>query len=173
MSTNRGRELSYYAKLVASGEAARKGLVAPFLVWTTGGTDPSTTERVLFTQTGPGAGGLTGEGRAYEVRRASGQSNGGFLQGITVGRSDVNDIAVVDHSISRFHAYFRQEAGVWHLVDAGSKNGTWVGSVKLKHQEDRALTDGQMMTFGHVKMLFLLPQAFVTFVSYMKKGSGP
>ena len=169
MIHNRGRELSIYAKLVASGEPARKALVCPFLVWTSGGAD-SSSDRVLFTQVGPGAGGLTGDGRAYEVKRSTNQPSSGFLKGITVGRSDVNDIAVVDHSISRFHAYFRQESAGWQLVDAGSKNGTWVGATKLRSQESKLVTDGQMVTFGHVKMLFLLPQAFITFVSYMKRG---
>ncbi len=168
MGNNRGRELSIYAKLVASGEPARKAMVCPFLVWTSGGADCSD-ERVLFTRTEPGSGGLSGEGRAYEIKRSTNQPNSGFLKGITLGRSDVNDIAVVDHSISRFHAYFRQEGSSWLLVDAGSKNGTWVGATKLMHQETKALTDGQMVTFGHVKMLFLLPQAFLAFVSYMKR----
>lgn len=168
MGTNRGRELSFYAKLAVSGDAARKALTAPFLVWTAGGA-ASGEERVLFTQTGPGAGGLSGEGRAYEVKRASNSAPGGFLKGITIGRSDVNDIAVVDHSISRFHAYLKQEGSGWQLVDAGSKNGTWVGATRLKAQEGRTVTDGQMVTFGHVKMLFLLPAAFLTFVSYMRK----
>jgi hypothetical protein len=55
-----------------------------------------------------------------------------FPSMITVGRTANNDVVLDDSSISKFHAYFRGKGDSLELVDAGSKNGTWVGEERLE-----------------------------------------
>jgi FHA domain len=57
-----------------------------------------------------------------------------FPSMITVGRTANNDLTIPDIEISKFHAYFRLVAGRpdrVELIDAGSRNGTWVGDHRL------------------------------------------
>lgn len=60
--------------------------------------------------------------RVYPVARRAGSAYGW----ISVGRARNNDISLDDVSVSKFHAYFRQEDGVLYLLDARSRNGTFV-----------------------------------------------
>lgn len=55
-----------------------------------------------------------------------------FPSMITVGRTDNNDLVVPDEQISKFHAFFRLVDDRVELSDAGSRNGTFVGSRKLE-----------------------------------------
>ncbi len=74
----------------------------------------------------------------FELKKVPGRPNAFYRwSGVTVGRIDTNDIVVDDGSVSRFHAYFQKDArtGDWHVVDAESKNGTWVGPLKLQPNE--------------------------------------
>ena len=54
-----------------------------------------------------------------------------FPSMITVGRTDNNDLVVPDEQVSKFHAFFRLVGDRVELSDAGSRNGTFVGSRKL------------------------------------------
>src|SRR5204862_390291 len=55
-----------------------------------------------------------------------------FADRITIGRTHNNDIAIIDHSVSRFHAYVRQVGAGWVVADAGSKNGSWLRGAVLE-----------------------------------------
>jgi hypothetical protein len=62
--------------------------------------------------------------------------NDTFPHMIAVGRTANNDLVVPDVSISKFHAFFTEKTvapggRVFELVDAGSKNGTWVSGIAL------------------------------------------
>jgi pSer/pThr/pTyr-binding forkhead associated (FHA) protein len=50
---------------------------------------------------------------------------------ITVGRTANNDIVIDDTTVSKRHAWFRERAGSLELADAGSRNGTWVSTLRL------------------------------------------
>ncbi len=55
-----------------------------------------------------------------------------FPSMITVGRTDNNDLVIPDEQVSKFHAFFRLLGDRVELSDAGSRNGTFVGSRKLE-----------------------------------------
>ena len=77
-----------------------------------------------------------------------------FPQMITVGRTANNDLVLPDVSVSKFHAFFRGlPGGKGHeLVDAGSKNGTWVVSQELAPRGDGLPVKlGDRLRFGRVE----------------------
>jgi pSer/pThr/pTyr-binding forkhead associated (FHA) protein len=82
--------------------------------------------------------------------------------GITVGRTENNDLVLDHSSISRFHAYFLRDsrAKTWKLVDAESKNGTWVGPLRLERGATAPVQDRTRLRFGYVDMTFLEPESF-------------
>jgi len=164
--------LSSYARLFLTDEAGvRQSQKAPLLVWESpikGKGEPL----LLGTSTG----GSSSRPRAseplvFEVKKGNSRQNA-FGMGVTVGRTDNNDIIVDDNSISRFHAYFLQDAKTyeWKLVDAESKNGTWVGPLKLKAKQSEPLLDLTRVRFGEIEMVFLLPDSFFT---YLQRLMGP
>ncbi|MCE9673514.1 FHA domain-containing protein [Myxococcus stipitatus] len=86
-----------------------------------------------------------------------------FGRGITVGRTGNNDVVLDDGSVSRFHAWFaRDEArsGIL-LTDAGSKNGSFLGGVRLTPRKPVLLEDGARLRFGQVELAFHTPSGFV------------
>jgi pSer/pThr/pTyr-binding forkhead associated (FHA) protein len=51
---------------------------------------------------------------------------------IRIGTAPDNDLVLRDTSVSRSHFEFRRKKGEYAIVDAGSRNGTWVGSLQVK-----------------------------------------
>jgi hypothetical protein len=76
-----------------------------------------------------------------------------FPDRITLGRTANNDVVIADHSVSRLHAYVRQAAG-WVVADAGSKNGSWLGDMPLEPRREVALSPGDIVRFGDVRLTF-------------------
>ncbi|HXU70931.1 MAG TPA: FHA domain-containing protein [Polyangia bacterium] len=75
-----------------------------------------------------------------------------FPSMITVGRTDNNDLVVPDEQVSKFHAFFRLVGDRVELTDAGSRNGTFVGSVKLAARGGGAAVNrGDRFAFGAVE----------------------
>jgi hypothetical protein len=77
-----------------------------------------------------------------------------FADRITIGRTHNNDIAIVDHSVSRFHAYVRQAGGGWVIADAGSKNGSWLRGSALEVRREVALPSKAALLLGEVELTF-------------------
>jgi pSer/pThr/pTyr-binding forkhead associated (FHA) protein len=77
-----------------------------------------------------------------------------FVDLITLGRTTGNDIRVDDHSVSRFHAFFRQRLGHWYLCDSGSKNGTRVAGKQLAPRTEAKLQNRDLIHFGSVEASF-------------------
>ncbi len=79
-----------------------------------------------------------------------------FPSMITVGRARNNDIVVPDALVSKFHAFFRCQDGQWSLEDAGSVNGTRVGSTTVAYKgPPGALRSGDHVWFGEQSFRFL------------------
>ncbi len=73
----------------------------------------------------------------------------------TLGRGEDNTIRVIDDSISRHHAEIvRDPAGVYTLVDKGSRNGTFVGGSRV---DSIALKGGEEIVFGTVRFRYIAP----------------
>jgi pSer/pThr/pTyr-binding forkhead associated (FHA) protein len=58
--------------------------------------------------------------------------------------------------VSRKHARFTCEDGVWHVHDLGSSNGTFVLRNDFERVEDAELEDGQEIAFGNARFVFHL-----------------
>lgn len=86
-----------------------------------------------------------------------------FGRGITVGRTGNNDVVLDDGSVSRFHAWFSREEGPagFLLTDAGSKNGSWAGGVRLVPRRAVPVADGARLRFGQVEVSFYTASGFV------------
>jgi len=90
-----------------------------------------------------------------------------FGRGITVGRTGNNDLILDDGSVSRFHAWFSRGEGDegFLLTDAGSKNGSWAGGVRLTPRRPVAVTDDTRLRFGQVEVTFYVASGFVRMLS--------
>lgn len=74
---------------------------------------------------------------------------------ISLGRALSADIILRHSSISKVHAYVGAEDGVWHVVDAESKNGTSLNGIRLAPRRREALAIGDQLSFGSIEALFL------------------
>lgn len=101
----------------------------------------------------------------FPVKKA-GKAANAFLMGITIGRTQNNDVCLADDSVSRFHAYFDRDpaSDLWRLVDMGSLNGTHVGGVKLTPNQPHVCAAREALVIGKVPMLFLVPETFLAYV---------
>lgn len=77
---------------------------------------------------------------------------------ISVGRTDDNDIAIHDETVSRFHAFLRWDhTGRWFLQDAKSKNGTTIDGLPVPRRGEGdpvELKPGTIVMFGSVTLHF-------------------
>lgn len=69
---------------------------------------------------------------------------------LTVGRGPGNSLLLDDLKVSRHHATLLSERGRLTIVDAGSRNGTWVNDERIR--EERALRDGDRVRIGGSEM---------------------
>ncbi|MCI0673117.1 MAG: FHA domain-containing protein [Myxococcaceae bacterium] len=160
-----GASVLQLALRVQSGERD-VGVDCPVLVWEAQRV-AETAEAPLATQAMRFAAGRPEAGQAvyFEVRKRDDARNA-FAMGITLGRAETNDVPIDDGSVSRFHAWLQQDArtGQWRLVDADSKNGTWVGPLKLASSRPEVLADGARIRLGSVELRFLQPASFLGYL---------
>ena len=86
----------------------------------------------------------------YPLAKKPGAS---FPDRITIGRTSNNDVVIVDHSVSRLHAYVRQ-GDSWIVADAGSKNGSWLDEARLDPRRETQLAPGAVLRLGDVSTTF-------------------
>ncbi|MBL0213097.1 MAG: FHA domain-containing protein [Myxococcales bacterium] len=89
----------------------------------------------------------------YPLAKKPGAS---FPDRITIGRTPNNDIVIVDHSVSRLHAYVRLDGKTWTVADAGSKNGSWLDRSALDARKERRLASKSILRVGDVDLTFFL-----------------
>jgi hypothetical protein len=75
-----------------------------------------------------------------------------FPEMITVGRTSNHDVVLRDITVSKFHAWFKEEGGRWVVVDAGSRNGTRVDGRALSAREPAKVGPGSRVVFGSVEL---------------------
>ncbi len=73
----------------------------------------------------------------------------------TAGRHPDSDIFLDDVTVSRRHAEFDREGGVFTVRDVGSLNGTYVNRERIEEAE---LTGGDEVQIGKFRLLFLTSQ---------------
>jgi pSer/pThr/pTyr-binding forkhead associated (FHA) protein len=76
---------------------------------------------------------------------------------MVIGRATATagwEVALQDPSVSRPHARLSREGNHWRLFDLQSSNGTQVNEEPLTDEAGVLLTDGDMLSFGHTRVLF-------------------
>ncbi len=146
----------------------RDGFTTPLLVWegvsSADGEDP-----LYITVSGVRASKpskpSTGDSLVFEMKKGNSKGNA-FAMGITVGRTEQNDVAIDDASVSRFHAFFQfdPKAQAWKVVDAESKNGTWVNAQKLTGATAQVVMDGARLRFGDIELVYFAPDSFMQYL---------
>jgi hypothetical protein len=79
-----------------------------------------------------------------------------FPDRITIGRTSNNDVVIVDHSVSRLHAYVKLDGARWAVADAGSKSGSWLAGAALTARKERPIASKAALRFGDVELTFYL-----------------
>ena len=87
----------------------------------------------------------------YPLAKKPGAS---FPDRITIGRTPNNDVVILDHSVSRLHAYVKQKG--WLVADAGSKNGSWLRGEALEPRREIPLPSRAILRLGDVDLTFYL-----------------
>lgn len=154
---------NYGLRLLRDEAALRRSVTLPALIW-----ESANLGEVGVMPTLSGFGGTRpegGEAMVYELAKDTTKVNP-FAMGITVGRTGNNDVVIPDPSISRFHAYLQQDAKSmeWRVVDAESRNGTWLGGQRLTPNAPLAVTDGARLRFGSIEVRFLTPESLLAYV---------
>lgn len=70
---------------------------------------------------------------------------------LSIGRGVHNDSRILDTEMSRQHAVFRREHGVWKVTDKNSSNGTFVNG---KLETSAILKQGDQIQLGRTILLF-------------------
>jgi len=85
---------------------------------------------------------------------------------VSIGRTAVSDVVVNDYTISKRHAVltFDATARRYTLADAGSTNGTMVGTVHLERDQTVMIENGYWVTMGRLVCQFYTPRGFYNFL---------
>lgn len=80
-----------------------------------------------------------------------------FSNGITIGRTQNNDIVVPLPAISKFHAWLKREAGSYIVYDAVNSHGTYVDNQRVSPTGEQGLflRMGAQLRLGSVSLTFL------------------
>jgi len=75
----------------------------------------------------------------------------------TIGRGPMNDVAVPDMQISQRHCLLKSHDGHFAIFDLGSRNGTFINSVRI--EEATILKNGDEVRLGTTKLMFCTDEA--------------
>ncbi|MDC0710760.1 FHA domain-containing protein [Stigmatella sp. ncwal1] len=150
------------SQLLADREVVLRSVSWPVLVWESP-VQPRDSQVSPFPVTPARASSRQGplEWHVLELRKRLPQQ-----EELKLGRSLDSDVVLEEATVSRTHAFFRREphTGMWHVVDAGSHNGTFVGGVLIVPGRPMPLFDCSLLRFGGVEMSFLQASAFEQYV---------
>jgi pSer/pThr/pTyr-binding forkhead associated (FHA) protein len=86
---------------------------------------------------------------------------------IDLGRTPNNDVVIPDVTVSKLHCYFERKGTLFTLIDAGSRNGTFIDDDKVPTRgqgEPVALKTGDNLTIGSVRARFVNAESLQTFI---------
>lgn len=72
--------------------------------------------------------------------------------GLSIGRSELRDLVILDPAASRHHCDIKLEGGQWRLVDPGSSNGVHLNDERVL---DARLTHGDVIRIGNSELRFV------------------
>jgi hypothetical protein len=80
---------------------------------------------------------------------------------VVVGRGEGCEVRLPDPSVAARHASIRQRGGEYVVLDEGSKNGTFLGPVRLPPQTPRVVRHGERVRVGRVWLELRMEPAIV------------
>src|SRR5262249_57237551 len=86
----------------------------------------------------------------YGLYRLTKTGNNPWSDRVCVGRAANNDVVLKNDRISKLHAYFHRQRGVWRLSDARSANGTRLDGSLVPAGDGLEVKGGQQVSFGTV-----------------------
>jgi len=103
------------------------------------------------------------EGRSIEqtiflLRKEVASASASPTNRYTIGRSQDNDIRIVDFAISRLHAEISFSSGRWLIRDCDSRNGTKINGRRI-HSSPEGVADRDLISLGRYEFTFLLPKS--------------
>jgi pSer/pThr/pTyr-binding forkhead associated (FHA) protein len=162
---------SYARELILEGAKALEGIDCPVLLWESGDRMADIeSESIATVSEGEQLTPRPGNPIVLLLKAEATQSR---LSGVSIGRSESNDVVIENASVSRFHALFHRDARTnsWQLTDAGSRNGTHMDGQRLVGEQTVTLRDGCLIKLGDAQLRFLLPHSFAQFVDRKLEGT--
>lgn len=132
----------------------------PWFVWTVGRPANDPIVAPTLTLGGPKSSPNAGDPLAIPIQKGKASV---FAMGITVGRTENNDVVLRHEQVSRFHAYLTQTPQGYALVDAESKNGTFVGKDPLAPKKPRLLPGQCVVRFGALEVRYYSSEALLDY----------
>lgn len=82
----------------------------------------------------------------------------------TIGRTDENDIIIIDYSISKEHASITMRNNRYYVTDNGATNGVTLNSKKIEAKTEYPLKPKDKITFGRLGFTLMRPiDIFISF----------
>ncbi len=72
---------------------------------------------------------------------------------VRIGRGDQNEIVIPDESVSGSHATLERRGEEWFILDAASRNGTFVRAERI--ERETKLQGPTVLQFGNVQVMFI------------------
>jgi hypothetical protein len=144
-------------------ERFRENHASPCLVWSTGA--PSSEPIIAPTTMGRSQAPQrprTGEPLLLEVTKGKLSV---FAFGVTIGRTENNDVVVRHEAVSRFHAFVQEREGRYHLVDSGSRNGTSLNGRRLEANKPVLLPEQCTISLGDLRLEYLSADKLVAYLA--------
>ncbi|HET9919403.1 MAG TPA: FHA domain-containing protein [Ktedonobacteraceae bacterium] len=69
----------------------------------------------------------------------------------TIGRGPINTIQIPEESVSGVHTQLRYHNGIWYVLDANSRNGTFVNNQRLEPGKPLVVRPGDVVQVGFVR----------------------
>lgn len=170
-SLNKRPLASYARDLILEGENALASVDCPVLLWEVGERTMDTeSESVVTASAAEPMSPRPGNPLVLLLKPETTQSRVG---GVSVGRSESNDVVIENPSVSRFHALIHRDSRTseWKITDAGSRNGTMVDGARLAREQTVTLNDGCVVKLGDAQLRFLLPSSFHGYIDKKLDGA--
>ncbi len=96
-------------------------------------------------------------GRVFPLRKGTDAS----VSTISLGRTDDNDVAIPEYSISKRHCLFSLGGGEVTITDRGSTNGTLLNGLPIAPKVAMPIAPGAIITMGRFAFVFQSPVGFL------------
>lgn len=83
---------------------------------------------------------------------------------ICLGRAKMNDVVIVDTTISSLHAVIDKRGALYYLRDHRSKNGTYINRERLTGTQEAMLQSGDCVRLGRRVFYYLSGDRFAQFL---------